>query len=118
MEVEPKRVLQTSPDRLDEVPKRFIIRYPRAREPTEIMAMALSPLILAFCPVRSSKTAQTTVMAITRGISFLIWSTAAMDMAPKATWESPSPMKEKRLSTSVTPSSEEQRAISIPTNSA
>ena len=42
----------------------------------------------------------------------------AMDKAPKDTWESPSPMKEKRFSTSVTPSSDEQSAISTPTISA
>ena len=62
--------------------------------------------------------AQMTVMTITRGISFLIWRIAAMDMAPKATWERPSPMKEKRLSTRVTPRSEEHSAINIPTASA
>ena len=41
-----------------------------------------------------------------------------MAIPPKATWERPSPMKEKRFSTSVTPSSEEHSAISVPTISA
>ena len=45
-------------------------------------------------------------------------STPATAIAPKATWESPSPMNEKRLSTSVTPSSDEHSAISVPTTSA
>ena len=61
MEVEPNSVLQTSPERLDEVENRFIRRYPMASAPTEIMAIAASPLIFVFCPVRSSRTAQATV---------------------------------------------------------
>ena len=36
-------------------------------------------------------------------------------IAPNATWESPSPINEKRFRTSVTPSSEEHIAISTPT---
>ena len=118
MEVEPNSVLHTSPERLDEVEKRFIRRYPMASAPTEIMAMAASPLIFVFCPVRRSSTAQTTVTPSVRGISSVSFRTAAMDMAPNATWERPSPMKENRFSTSVTPSSEEHSAISTPTMSA
>ena len=45
-------------------------------------------------------------------------STAAMAVAPKATWLSPSPMKENRLSTSVTPRSDAQSEMSTPTISA
>ena len=71
-----------------------------------------------FCPVRRSSTALRTVTAITSGISLVSCSTAAMAIAPNATWESPSPMKEKRFSTSVTPSSDEHRAISTPTTNA
>ena len=108
-------MLQTSPERLDEVENRFISRYPMASAPTEIIAMAVSPLIFVFCPVRSSRTAQTTVTPSVSGISSVNFSTAAMDMAPKATWASPSPMNENRFSTRVTPSSEEHRAISTPT---
>ena len=80
--------------------------------------MAASPLIFVFCPVRSSSTAQTTVMGRTRSIWLVIFSTAAMAMAPKATWDRPSPMKENRFSTRVTPSSDEHRAMSTPTISA
>ena len=116
--MEPNSVLHTSPERLDEVEKMFISRYPTASVPTEIMAMAASPLIFVFCPVRRSSTALRTVMAITSGISLVSCSTAAMAIAPNATWESPSPMKEKRFSTSVTPSSDEHRAISTPTTNA
>jgi len=111
-------VLHTSPERLDEVEKRFISRYPMASAPTEIMATAASPLIFVFCPVRSSRTAQTTVTPSVRGISSVSPSTAAIAIAPKATWESPSPMKENLFSTSVTPRSDEQSAISTPTMSA
>ena len=118
MEVEPNSVLHTSPERLDEVEKMFIRRYPIASAPTEIMAMAASPLIFVFCPVCRSSTALRMVMTITRGILLVICSTAAIAIAPNATWDRPSPMKENRFSTSVTPSREEQSAISTPTMSA
>ena len=68
MEVEPNSVLHTSPERFAEVEKMFISRYPTASAPTEIMAMAASPLIFVFCPVRRSSTALRTVMAITSGM--------------------------------------------------
>ena len=42
----------------------------------------------------------------------------ATAIAPNATWDSPSPMNEKRLSTSVTPRSEAHSATSTPTISA
>ena len=85
MEVEPNSVLHTSPERLDEVEKMFIRRYPIASAPTEIMAMAASPLIFVFCPVRRSSTALMIVMTMTSGISLVICSTAAIAMAPNAT---------------------------------
>ena len=115
MEVEPKRVLHTSPVRLVEVENRFMIRYPMASAPTEIMATAASPLILVLWPVRSRRIAQITVTGSTSSILLLRFSTAATDMAPKATWLRPSPIKENRLSTSVTPSRDEHRAMSTPT---
>ena len=43
IEVEPKRVEQTSPLKFDETENRFIKRYPIARAPTEIIAIAASP---------------------------------------------------------------------------
>ena len=89
-----------------------------ASEPTEIMAMAASPLIFVFCPVRSSRMALTMVMPRVSGISSVRPNTAATAIAPNATWESPSPMNENRFKTSVTPSREEQSAISTPTASA
>lgn len=46
IEVEPKRVAHTSPDRLDEVENILINKYPIAKELTEINATAASPLIL------------------------------------------------------------------------
>ena len=48
------------------------------KRPTEIMAMAASPLIFVFCPVRRSDTALIIVMTITSGISLVICSAAAM----------------------------------------
>ena len=52
----------------------------------------------------------------------IIWlvspATAATAIAPKATCESPSPMKEKRFKTSVTPKSAATRAMSVPTTTA
>ena len=85
---------------------------------TEIMAMAASPLIFVFWPVRSSSTAASTVTGSTKSMSSVRFRIPATASAPKATWESPSPMKEKRRSTSVTPSREEHSAISTPTISA
>ena len=64
---------------------------------------------------RSRSTAATRVIGSTTVIRFVMPRTAATESAPKATWERPSPMKEKRFSTSVTPKSEEQRAMSTPT---
>ena len=60
---------------------------------TEIMAMVASPLIFVFCPVRRSRTAQSTVTPSVRGISSVSPSTAAIAIAPKATWESPRPVR-------------------------
>ena len=115
IESEPNSVEHTSPDRFDEVEKMFIKRYPKASAPTEIMAIAASPFTFVFAPVRSSNIALTIVTGSTIIVSFVKLSTAAMAIAPKATCERPSPMKEKRLSTKVTPRSDEQSAIRMPT---
>ena len=115
IDAEPNSVLHTSPERFADVENKFIIRYPIASEPTEIMAIAASPLILVLFPVLSSNTAQITVAGRTKSISLVKFSTAAIAIAPKAVWESPSPINEKRFKTSVTPRSEEHRAISTPT---
>ena len=55
------------------------------------------------------------VIGSTRYILFVMFKTLAMQIAPKATCERPSPINEKRLSTKVTPSREEQREIKTPT---
>lgn len=89
-----------------------------ASAPTESIAMAASPLILEFWPAPSRRIAHSTVMPITSGMSLIRFKTEATDMAPKATWDNPSPIKENRLSTSVTPSREAHRATSTPTTSA
>ena len=41
--------------------------------------------------------------------------TAAIEIAPNATWESPSPMNENLFKTNVTPNNDEQREIKVPT---
>jgi hypothetical protein len=64
--VEPNNTVQTSPARLADCEKMFMIRYPTASEPAEIIASAASPLIFAFCPERSRKTALSTVTGSTR----------------------------------------------------
>ena len=48
-------------------------------------------------------------------ILFVRLTTAATAIVQNAIWDKPSPIKEKRLSTSVTPNREEHRAINIPT---
>ena len=118
MEVDPNNVLQTSPDRFGPVENRFISKYPIASAPTEIMAMAASPLIFVFCPVRSSKMAHKMVTGKINNILFVKFKIDATAIAPKATWDKQSPINEKRFNTSVTPSREEHRAIRIPTISA
>lgn len=85
IEVEPKRVLQTSPVKFDEVENIFISKYPIAREATEIIAIAASPWIFAFFPLRKSKMALTTVTGKTRNMLFERLKTAAIQIAPKAT---------------------------------
>ncbi len=118
IDVEPKRVEHTSPERLDEVENKFIKRYPNAREPTDIIAMAASPFIFVFCPVFKSSTAHIIVTGSTSTVAFASFNTPATATAPNATWDKPSPIKENLFSTNVTPSKEEQSAINTPTISA
>ena len=118
IDVDPNNVLQTSPETFGPVLNTFIKRYPIASELTEIIAMAASPLIFVFCPVRSNNTAQTMVTGKIKSILLLNFITAATAIAPNATCDKPSPIYEKRFNTSVTPSNDEQSAISTPTISA
>jgi hypothetical protein len=118
IDVEPKSVEHTSPEILADVENKFITRYPTASEPTESIAIAASPFIFGFCPVLKISIAAIIVTGITT-IDVLVRSNiVAIANAPNATWESPSPIYEKRLSTSVTPKSDEQSAIRVPTISA
>ena len=93
----------------------FSIRYPNANAPTEIMAIAASPFIFVFCPVFNNKIADIIVTGKIKIILFVRLNIVDTAIAPKATWESPSPINEKRFNTNVTPRSDEQRAISVPT---
>ena len=118
IDVEPKRTVQTSPDTFEEVEKTFINKYPIARAPTESIARAASPLILVFLPVRKSKTAHTTVTGATNNILLVNFNIVAIAIAPKATWDNPSPINENLFNTRVTPRREEHKAINTPTNNA
>jgi hypothetical protein len=84
--------------------------------PTEIMATAASPLILAFFPVRSNKTELPIVTGRTSKKLSVKFNAVAIAIVPKATLDNPCPIKEKRFKTSVTPRSDEHRAISTPTS--
>lgn len=54
-------------------------------------------------------------MGATSKILFVKFNTIDMATAPNATLANPSPMKEKRFKTSVTPNKEEHSAINMPT---
>lgn len=114
IDVEPKSVLQTSPEIFADAENKFTIRYPKANEETEIRAMAASPFILAFWPVLSRRIAAKIVTGRIIIVLFERCRTVATESAPKATWLNPSPIKEKRFKTKVTPSKEEHKAIRTP----
>ena len=92
IEVEPNRVVQTSPDTLPLVLNMFISMYPIARAPTLSIAITASPFMELFCPVFRRKIA----VIIVTGRMIIILSVSPMTLAtaiaPKATCESPSPM--------------------------
>ena len=85
-----------------------------ASELLAIRAIAASPFILLFLLSFKMKNAAMIITGIEnwRGA---IFSAAAMEMAPNPTWESPSPIIEKRLSTRLTPSSEAESVTRRPT---
>ena len=90
--VEPNKVLHTSPERLAGGEKMFIKKYPIARAPVEIMATLASPFIFEFSFVHKIKTANKTVTGRTKIVSQESFKTEAIAIAPNAVWESPSPM--------------------------
>lgn len=118
IEVEPNSEPQTSAEIFDDIGKMFINIYPSASALTEIIAIDASPFIFAFFPVRSKRIAESTVTGKMIIMLSVTPTTAATAIAPNATWESPSPMNEKRLRTNVTPRSAEQSDISSTTISA
>ena len=106
-------VPQTSVLIFPDVGKRFISKYPTASEPTDNIATAASPFILAFSPTHSKSMAQAMVIgSVITTLSEILAMVAIID-APNATCDSPSPINEKRLRTSVTPSRAEQSEISV-----
>ena len=118
IEVEPNNVLQTSPATLADDANTFTSKYPMARELTDNMAMNESPRMRDWLLAQRRQTAHTTVNGNTNNMGMTSFRIVATESAPNATWESPSPSREKRLRTSVTPRREEQRAIKTPTTSA
>ena len=115
IEAEPKSTVHTSPDRFDEVEKILTSKYPIAKELTEINATAASPLILECWLVRKRRIADNTVIGATSNILLVKFNTIDMDIAPNATFANPSPIKENRFKTRVTPNKEEHNAINTPT---
>ncbi len=118
IDVEPNKVPQTSVVMFGEEGKMFSNKYPIANVPTESIARNESPLIFEYCDEHKSIIAQTIVTGITTIISLFTLSTFAIANAPNATWESPSPINEYLLKTSVTPRIEADKAIRIPIISA
>ena len=90
---------------------------PIARAELDITAIAASPFILTLPLILKSITAAiiTTGTETSRGA---ILKATAMQRAPKATWPSPSPIIEYRLSTRLTPSSDAQTETIMPTATA
>ena len=80
--------------------------------------MDASPRIREFWLAQSNATAHNMVAGRTKTIGAVNRKTDATANAPKATCDSPSPINEKRLSTSVTPRSDEQSAIMTPATNA
>ena len=115
IEVEPNRVVHTSPARFDPLENTFITRYPKAIAPTDIIVIDASPFIFPLLPPFKSKIAAIMVTGNTSTILSVRLNTVDTATAPNATCESPSPINENRFNTRITPSSEEHSAISMPT---
>ncbi len=91
-----------------------IIKTPIAKELTETRPIIASPFILLFSLNLSSKKA--TIINIGRDTSIGFISRAtAIAIAPKATWESPSPIIEYLFKTKLTPKREAQTETKKPT---
>ena len=105
----------TSPDKFADAENMFNNKYPIAKAPTESIAMAASPCILAFLPRLINIIAHITVMGNTSNVSLASLSTPAIAIAPNATCDKPSPINENLFKTSVTPKSEEHKEINTPT---
>ncbi len=115
IEVEPNIIVQTSPLKFADEENMLINKYPRAKAPTEIIAIVASPLILEFWPPFKSITANNIVIGNTTNILFVKPKTVATAIAPKVTLERPSPINENLFKTRVAPNREEHREINTPT---
>ena len=61
IDVEPNRVEHTSPETFPDVGNTFISKYPKARAPTDIIAIAASPFTFELLPFFSISIAVSTV---------------------------------------------------------
>ena len=84
IDVEPKRVVHTSPLTFEDAEKMFRSRYPRASAPTDIIAIAASPLIFALEVIPRRITAATIVSGKATVIGARL-QTVATASAPNAT---------------------------------
>lgn len=82
---------------------------------TDMTAIIASPLRSEFSPIQRTVIAAMVVIIRIIGKLLVNCRIAAIAIARNATCERPSPIKENLFNTSVTPSSDEQRATSTPT---
>ena len=84
IEVEPNKVVHTSPERFVGGAKRFRKRYPNASEPTLIIPTAASAFTMEEGLLQRRRTANTIVTARTKYMLFEKLSTVATASAPNA----------------------------------
>ncbi len=114
IDVDPKSVVHTSPDKFDFGEKIFINKYPKAKDVVEIRAKLVSPFIFEFFLPHNKRIAKRIVTGKTKYVGVVIFKIEASANAPNAAWLSPSPINENLFKTNVTPKSDEHRAITVP----
>ena len=85
MDVDPNKLVHTSPDTFADDENILTSMYPIASEPTDRIAISASPLILVFSPSLSNMIATIIVIGIVSRVSLARLSTAETDIAPNAT---------------------------------
>ena len=90
------------------------ITTPTPKEPVEIIAIALSPFVLAPSLILKSKKATPITIGIDTNNGDKL-NAVENDNAPNPTFDNPCPIIEYFLNTKLTPNIEEQREINVPT---